>query len=144
MSKVYEIKFFKKEGELFAALFAKPSIFFPEFWIDNIKASKIGFAKLPENIELKRKYKIEQLGLKPFEFSKEGFAYGISDFVNRVTQESNKENNAYITNNYIKNNYEQNGNFGIGHMNGGNISDNTKVAGTINEAQQLKLREVAE
>ncbi|MEM7759523.1 MAG: hypothetical protein AAF298_15565 [Cyanobacteria bacterium P01_A01_bin.40] len=143
MPKVYEIKFFQKEAELFVALFAKPSILVPEFWIDNIKASKLGFTRLPNNIELKRKYKVKKLGLKPFEFSKEGLAFGISDFVNRLTQDSSNKNHTYITNNHIMNNYEQKGNFGIGHMSGGSINDKTKVAGFINEIERQNLVKAA-
>jgi small GTP-binding protein len=39
--------------------------------------------------------------------------------------------------------YEQTGNFGIGQMSGGEIKDNTKVGGIINESQQKSLAEVA-
>lgn len=39
--------------------------------------------------------------------------------------------------------YEQSGNFGIGHMSGGEIKDNAKVAGVINEAEQQNLAEAA-
>ncbi|MBW4536812.1 MAG: pentapeptide repeat-containing protein [Pleurocapsa minor HA4230-MV1] len=35
------------------------------------------------------------------------------------------------------------GNFGIGHMNGGEIKDNAKVAGVINEAEQQNLAQAA-
>jgi internalin A len=38
---------------------------------------------------------------------------------------------------------EQTGNFGIGQMSGGEIKDNAKVAGIINESQQKSLAEVA-
>ncbi len=40
--------------------------------------------------------------------------------------------------------YEQSGSFGIGHMSGGEIRDNAKVAGTINEAEQQDLVQAAE
>jgi small GTP-binding protein len=39
--------------------------------------------------------------------------------------------------------YEQTGNFGIGQMSGGEIKDNAKVGGIINESQQKSLAEVA-
>lgn len=39
--------------------------------------------------------------------------------------------------------YNQSGNFGIGHMSGGEIKGNAKVAGIINEAQQQNLAEAA-
>ena len=38
---------------------------------------------------------------------------------------------------------EQTGNFGIGQMSGGEIKDNAKVGGIINESQQKSLAEVA-
>ena len=38
---------------------------------------------------------------------------------------------------------EQKGNFGIGHMSGGTISGNAKVAGVINEAAQQDLAQAA-
>ena len=38
---------------------------------------------------------------------------------------------------------EQTGNFGIGHMSGGEIQDGAKVGGIINESQQKSLAEVA-
>ncbi|MDJ0899670.1 MAG: hypothetical protein QNJ55_12750 [Xenococcus sp. MO_188.B8] len=44
----------------------------------------------------------------------------------------------------IKGNYyEQKGNFGIGHMSGGTISENAKVAGIINKAMQQDLAQSA-
>ena len=39
--------------------------------------------------------------------------------------------------------YEQKGNFGIGHMSGGEIKDGAKVAGVINEAEEQDLAEAA-
>lgn len=39
--------------------------------------------------------------------------------------------------------YEQKGNFGIGHMSGGEIKGNAKVAGVINEAEEKNLAEAA-
>lgn len=41
------------------------------------------------------------------------------------------------------NTYLQKGNFGIGHMSGGTISGNAKVAGVINEAEKPNLAETA-
>ncbi|MEL6581612.1 MAG: hypothetical protein AAFQ14_17865 [Cyanobacteria bacterium J06621_12] len=143
MSEVHVIKFFKKDGELFAALFAEPSTIFPEFWIKNVQAEKLGFSALPKNIRLQRKYKVKELGLKPFESNKEGLAFGVSDFLYRLTKGSSKENHTYITNS-IMNNYEQSGNFGIGQMGGGNIADGAKVVGVINEAKQQNLVQAAE
>lgn len=142
---------------MFIALYDKPSIFFSEFWIDNIKATELGITDLPRNIKLEHKYKVEKLGFEPFEFNKEGLAFGISDFLNRVTRELGKKNQTYIINNHILNMsgdrnieikkgnyneniqgdyYEQSGNFGIGQMSGGEIQEGVKVAGVINEAEQ--------
>ncbi len=39
--------------------------------------------------------------------------------------------------------YEQKGNFGIGHMSGGEIKEGAKVAGIINEAEQQNLADAA-
>lgn len=39
--------------------------------------------------------------------------------------------------------YEQSGNFGIGHMSGGEIKGNAKVAGVINEGEKQDLAEAA-
>ena len=39
--------------------------------------------------------------------------------------------------------YEQKGNIGIGHMSGGEIKGNAKVAGVINEAKEQDLAEAA-
>ncbi len=39
--------------------------------------------------------------------------------------------------------YLQSGNFGIGHMSGGEIKSGAKVAGVINEAEQQNLTEAA-
>ncbi len=54
--------------------------------------------------------------------------------------EINKGNyNENIEGNY----YEQKGNFGIGHMSGGEIKGNAKVAGVINEAEKQNLADAA-
>ncbi|MEM6614363.1 MAG: hypothetical protein AAF652_19360 [Cyanobacteria bacterium P01_C01_bin.72] len=81
-----------------------------------------------------------------------------------MTRELGKKNQTYITNNHIlhmpgdrnieikKGNYneniqgdyyEQSGNFGIGHMGGGEIKDGAKVAGVINEAEKQNLADAA-
>lgn len=41
------------------------------------------------------------------------------------------------------NTYDQSGNFGIGHMSGGNINEGAKVAGVINEIKGKNLAEAA-
>lgn len=70
MGYVHEIKFFEKQNTLYAALFDKPPIFCNEFWIKNVKGSELGIKKLPENLELGKKYKVKSLGIKPFHASK--------------------------------------------------------------------------
>ena len=40
--------------------------------------------------------------------------------------------------------YEQSGNFGIGYMSGGEIKDNARVSGVINEAEKQNLADAAE
>jgi hypothetical protein len=58
---------------------------------------------------------------------------------NYLVEESNMtEHRTIRTNEY----YEQSGNIGIGHMSGGVIKDNAKVAGVINETEQQDLAEV--
>lgn len=105
MSTVHEIKFFKKNSELFVALYDKPSLFFTEFWIANIRVEELELEILPNDIKLEYKYKIEKLGIEPFEFHKEGFAFGISEFINRVTQE---KSTSTIHNNQFIHMYNQN------------------------------------
>ena len=63
MAYVHEIKFYQKNETLYAALFDKPPIFCNEFWIKNVKASELGVEKLPENIQLKKKYRVRDLGI---------------------------------------------------------------------------------
>ncbi len=44
----------------------------------------------------------------------------------------------------ITNTYNQTGNFGIGHMSGGTIKGNAKIAGVINESSSNNLEEIAQ
>ena len=44
----------------------------------------------------------------------------------------------------ITNTYNQTGNFGIGHMSGGEIKGNAKIAGVINESSAKNLEEIAQ
>ncbi len=81
MAYVHEIKFFEKNGTLQAALFDKPPFFCNEFWIKNVKASELGITQLPENLKLKIKYKVQDLGLRPFHASKPEF-----DFIDNVAK----------------------------------------------------------
>jgi hypothetical protein len=82
MAYVHEIKFFLKNNQLQAALFDHPAPFCSEFWIKNVKAEEIGIKKLPENIKLEKKYKVEDLGIKPFSATKPEFDFldGVAKF----------------------------------------------------------------
>ena len=75
MSCVHEIKFFIKDKELYAALFDNPPFFSNEFWIENVQAKELGISKLPENLQLETKYKVEDLGVKPFDATKPEFEF---------------------------------------------------------------------
>jgi hypothetical protein len=75
MAYAHEIKFFIKDKELYAALFDNPPLFSNEFWIKNIQAKELGISKLPENLQLEKKYKVEDLGIKPFHATKPEFEF---------------------------------------------------------------------
>jgi hypothetical protein len=75
MAYAHEIKFFIEDKELYAALFDNPPFFCNEFWIKNIPAKELGISKLPQNLKLDRKYKVEELGIKPFHATKPEFAF---------------------------------------------------------------------
>lgn len=75
MAYAHEIKFFIKDNELFAALFDNPPFFANEFWIKNVKANELGINKLPEGIQLEKKYKVKELGIKPFHTTKPEFEF---------------------------------------------------------------------
>ena len=81
MAYAHEIKFFLQENELFAALFDNPPFFCDEFWIKNIKAKELGIAKLPDGCKLDKKYKVEDLGIKPFHATKPEF-----EFIDKVAE----------------------------------------------------------
>jgi hypothetical protein len=75
MAYAHEIKFFIEDQELHAALFDNPPFFCNEFWIKNVKAQELGISKLPENLQLEKKYKVEDLGIKPFHTTKPEFEF---------------------------------------------------------------------
>ncbi|MBR8832129.1 MAG: hypothetical protein N5P05_004473 (plasmid) [Chroococcopsis gigantea SAG 12.99] len=75
MAYAHEIKFFLENEELFAALFDNPPFFCDEFWIKNIKAESLGIKKLPEGLQLGKKYKVQDLGIKPFHTTKPEFEF---------------------------------------------------------------------
>ncbi len=68
MAFVHEIKFFQQDGVLFSALFEKPTTFKNEYWIKNVPAQELGIKSIPENVALEQRYKVEDLGIKPFYF----------------------------------------------------------------------------
>ncbi len=75
MAYAHEIRFFLKGKELYAALFDNPPLFSDEFWIKNVKATELGISKLPQNLKLEEKYKVEDLGIKPFHTTKPEFEF---------------------------------------------------------------------
>ncbi len=75
MAYVHEIKFFQQGGDLHVALFDKAPPFCNEFWIKNISASALGIQRLPQNIELEKKYSVTSLGIQPFEATKPLFRF---------------------------------------------------------------------
>lgn len=74
MAYVHEIKFFRKDGQLYAALFDHPTPL-GEFWITNIPAQDLGITQLLPNLELETKYSVEALGIRPFPASKPLFRF---------------------------------------------------------------------
>ncbi|MEC4817770.1 MAG: hypothetical protein SAK29_31540 [Scytonema sp. PMC 1069.18] len=83
MAYVHEIKFFisRESGKLMLALYDNPPIFCHEFWIKNIDASEMGLSCIPDGCQLEQKYKVEQLGIKPFHASKPEF-----DFIDKCAE----------------------------------------------------------
>lgn len=75
MAYVHEIKFFIKSGTLHAALFDNPPFFSNEFWIKNVEARELNILELPKGVVLEHKYKVEDLGIKPFPASKPEFDF---------------------------------------------------------------------
>ena len=75
MAYAHKIKFFFQDKELYAALFDHPPLFYDEFWIKNVSAKELGIDRLPENIQLEKKYRIEDLGIKPFPVTKPEFEF---------------------------------------------------------------------
>lgn len=81
MAYVHEIKFFKKDNEVYAALYDNPPFFSNEFWIKNITLKELGIQSLPENVQFEKKYKVKDLGINPFYASKPMF-----DFLDKVAE----------------------------------------------------------
>ncbi|AFY99627.1 hypothetical protein [Calothrix sp. PCC 6303] len=96
MAFAHEIKFFLKEEELYAALFDNPPFFGNEFWIKNVKAKDLGICQLPENIKLEKKYKIQELGIKPFHTTKPEF-----EFMDKLAETAWKTGVKIVLENYL-------------------------------------------
>lgn len=76
MAYVHEIKFYScNNGVLMVALYDNPTLFSSEFWIKNIDALELGFTNVPDGLRLEQKYKVEALGIKPFQASKPEFNF---------------------------------------------------------------------
>ena len=86
MAYVHEIKFFRKDNEVYAALYDNPPFFSNEFWIKNITLKELGIESLPENVQFEKKYKVKDLGINPFYASKPMF-----DFLDKVAETAWKE-----------------------------------------------------
>jgi hypothetical protein len=129
-----------------------------------LKAIDQGFSSeraIAETLELKQhtvNYYLEQLDNEGFIVAAKGFSMtgtGEHEYQscilkpkgkqaledpNYLVEESNMtEHRTIKTDTY----YEQSGNIGIGHMSGGEIKGNAKIAGVINEAEQQNLAEAA-
>jgi hypothetical protein len=96
MAYAHEIKLFIKDKELYAALFDNPPFFSNEFWIKNVRAKELGISKLPENLQLERKYKVENLGIKPFHATKPEF-----EFMDKLAETAWKTGSKLLLGNYM-------------------------------------------
>ena len=74
MAYVHEIKFFKQDDHIYAALYDQPTPI-GEFWIKNLPATEIGIDQLPSNVDFEKKYPVQALGIKPFPVSKPLFDF---------------------------------------------------------------------
>ncbi|KAI9133977.1 hypothetical protein [Acaryochloris sp. CCMEE 5410] len=84
MAWVNQIKFFYKKRKLYIALFDDSHV--SEFWIANIKASDLNIKEVPQGFVLERKYRIQDLGIKPFQCSQDNFLFKVGDFVNQFVK----------------------------------------------------------
>ena len=88
MAYVHEMKFFQQGEELYVALFDKTPLFCNEFWIKNVSASALGIQRLPQNLELEKKYSVTSLGIQAFEANKPFFRF--TDVVAKLAWEKGK------------------------------------------------------
>jgi hypothetical protein len=84
MAWVHQIKLFYKDQELYAALYDDSHI--GEFWIANLKASDLGITTIPKNFIIERKYRIQDLNIRPFEYSQNNLLFQVGDFINRFVK----------------------------------------------------------
>ncbi len=84
MAWVHQIKFFYKDQELYAALYDDSHL--SEFWITNLKASDLGITTIPKNFIIERKYRIQDLNIRPFEYSQNNLLFQVGDFINRFVK----------------------------------------------------------
>jgi hypothetical protein len=96
MAYAHEIKFFMKDETLYAALFDNPSFFSDEFWIKNIQAKELGISKLPEGLQLEKKYKVKDLGIKPFHTTKPEF-----EFIDQLAEKAWKTGSKLLIGDYL-------------------------------------------
>jgi hypothetical protein len=96
MAYAHEIKFFIQDNELYAALFDNPPFFANEFWIKNIRAKELGISKLPENLQVDKKYKVEDLRIKPFHATKPDF-----EFMDNLAETAWKTGSTLLIGNYL-------------------------------------------
>lgn len=85
-----------KGEELYLALFDKPPFFCSEFWLKNIPAKEIGISTLPDNFFLETKYKVKELGIKPFPVTKLQF-----EIIDKLAEIAWKNGTEYIHKNYL-------------------------------------------
>ena len=96
MAYVHEIKFFIKDKELYAALFDNPPLFCNELWLKNIRAKELEISKLPKNLQLEKKYKLEDLGIKPFHATKPKF-----EFIDKLAETAWKTGTKILLGTYL-------------------------------------------
>ena len=110
-------------------------------------SSDLDKAAIEESFNWKYRLQIAELELKYKDEKIEDYRKSNTDFLKIIYTLASKdmkfEVNAMASSESKGNTYQQSGNFGIGHMSGGEIKDNAKVAGIINEAEQQNLADAA-
>lgn len=143
MAYAHEIKFFFEDEELYAALFDNPPFFCNEFWIKNVRAKELGISRLPESLQLGKlqigkKYKVEDLGIKPFHTTKPEFEFidKCAEIAWKTVTNSNMSETCKYQNQY---NFYQ----GVGIVNGGDVKiEDDQIGIQHNYASEKNLAEV--